>query len=99
MAVNIPLNQLDPASLISSPARPLGGVALTGTVTPSDTLDYGDAIYARWLYVGVTGNVSFVRWDGVTQVLANLAAGVFHPICSKRVNSTGTTATNMVWGN
>lgn len=98
MAIPILTNLLDPGSLLESPARPLTGVVKTGTVTPSDTAQYGTGIYARWLYVGVTGNITYVNWDGTTTLLSNIAAGVWHPICSISVMATGTTATSLVWG-
>lgn len=54
--------------------------------------------FARWLYVGSTGNITYVQWDGTTQTLVGIAGGVWHPISSIQVNSSGTTATNLVWG-
>jgi len=58
----------------------------------------GSVEFARWLYVGVTGNVSYRKWDGTDQTLIGLAAGVWHPIFSIMVNSAATTATSLVWG-
>lgn len=89
----ISLEKLDPLAF-TGPTRTLGGVARTGDVTVDEP--FGE--YARWLYLGVTGNVSYVKWDGTTQVLTALANGVWHPICCIQINSSGTTATNMVWG-
>jgi len=89
--LNVP--PLDPY-LFTGPSRLVAGVARTGDVT-SDTA-YGE--YARWLYVGTTGAVSYVKWDGTSQTLAALAAGVWHPIYSVMINSVGTTATGLVWG-
>lgn len=89
---------LDPYGF-TGPTRVMAGVARTGDVAldvPYGT--GGNAEFARWLYVGVAGNVSYVKWDGTTQVLVGLAAGVWHPIYSIVVNSTGTTATSIVWG-
>lgn len=89
---------LDP-NLFTGPARLMSGVGRTGDVV-LDT-PYGDTGVperARWLYVGTTGNVSYVKWDGTTQVLMNMLAGVWHPILSVMINTTGTTATNIVWG-
>ena len=83
----------------TGPTRMMAGVGRTGDVvldTPFGAT--GVPEFARWLYVGVTGNVSYVKWDGTTQVLVGLAAGVWHPIYSKMVNTTGTTATSLVWG-
>lgn len=94
--VNIPA--LDP-NAYTGPTRVMSGVARTGDVTV-DTMygANGSVEFARWLYIGVTGNVSFRKWDGTDQTLIGLAAGVWHPIYSIRVNSALTTATSLVWG-
>jgi hypothetical protein len=94
--VNVP--PLDP-NAYTGPTRVMAGVARTGLVT-LDTLygTNGSVEFARWLYVGVSGNVSYVKWDGTTQLLVQLASGVWHPIYSIQVNTVGTTATNLVWG-
>jgi hypothetical protein len=84
---------LDPYGF-TGPTRVMAGVARTANVT-LDT-SYGE--FARWLYVGVTGDVSYVKWDGTTQVLIGIAAGVWHPIYSLAINSVATTATGLVWG-
>jgi len=93
---NIPA--LDPYGF-TGPTRVMAGVARTGSVTLDTPYGAsGNAEFARWLYVGGTGNVSYIKWDGTTQVLVGLAAGVWHPIYSIVVNSSGTTATSLVWG-
>ena len=94
--VNVPA--LDP-NAYTGPTRVMAGVARTGTIT-LDTLygPNGSVEFARWLYVGVTGNVSYTKWDGTDQTLIGLAAGVWHPVFSIKVNTTLTTATNLVWG-
>jgi hypothetical protein len=89
---------LDP-SIFTGPTRVMAGVARTGSVTldtPYGTNGFSE--FARWLYVGVAGNVTYVKWDGTTQLLVGLAAGVWHPIYSIQVNSSGTNATSLVWG-
>jgi hypothetical protein len=88
---NIPA--LDPGNFTAQ-VRNMGGIGRTGTVT--DGVPYGE--FARWLYVGVTGNISYVKWDGTTQLLTNIVAGIWHPILSVMINSSGTTATGLVWG-
>lgn len=95
MALTIVTNigPLDPY-IFTGPTRVMAGVARTGDVT-ADTA-YGE--FARWLYVGVAGNVSYVKWDGTSQTLVGLAAGIWHPIYSIMINSAGTAATNLVWG-
>ena len=89
---------LDPNNF-TGPSRLLAGVARTGSVT-ADTYygPNGSVEFARWLYVGTSGNVTYVKWDGTTQLIKNLSAGVFHPILSIQVTSSGTTATDLVWG-
>src|SRR5665213_1268128 len=99
MAVQtVVLTPLDP-NLFTGPTRNLSGVAKT--VNPTLDTYYGTngtLEFMRWLYVGVTGNVSYIKWDGTTQVLVGLAAGVWHPIYSIQINSASTTATNIVVG-
>jgi len=89
---------LDP-NAYTGPTRVMSGVARTGTAT-SNTLygPNGSVEFARWLYVGVTGDVSYRKWDGTDQTLTGLAAGIWHPIFSIQVNGAGTTATGIVWG-
>lgn len=89
---------LDPNGF-TGPVRVMGGVGRSGSVT-LDT-PYGEdgrVEFARWLYVGTSGSISYVKWDGTTQVLAALAAGVWHPIFSIMVNTSGTSATGIAWG-
>lgn len=50
----------------------------------------------RGLYVGGAGNIAIVMRDGTTATLSSVPAGTFIPIRLKRINSTNTTATNMV---
>lgn len=92
------ITPLDP-NAYTGPTRVMSGVARTGNIVPD--IYYGPngtVEFARWLYVGVQGDVSYMRWDGTLQTLTGLAAGVWHPVFSIRVASSGTTATNMVWG-
>lgn len=84
---------LDPKGF-TGPVRVMSGVARTADVV----LDEQYLEFARWLYVGVSGNVTYVKWDGTTQLLVGLVAGIWHPIYSIQVNSAGTTATDLVWG-
>jgi len=84
---------LDPNNF-TGPVRLMSGLARMDDVT----LDTAYGEFARWLYVGVAGAVSIVKWDGTTQLIPQLAAGVFHPICSVMVNTVGTTATGIIWG-
>lgn len=94
--------RLDPESVNSSPARPLAGVVRSGQPTLDKPYvdDNGVIEVARWIYAGTSGNLSYTRFDDTVETLPNLAAGVWHPICSKQMNSSGTTidAENLRWG-
>jgi len=64
-------------------------------VTPSNSVDLTDV--TRALYVGGAGNVAVVMaGSGDTLVITGVPAGAFLPISVTRVNSTSTTATNIV---
>ena len=89
--INIP--KLDP-NLFTGPIRLTSGIVRMGDITLDSP--YGE--FARWLYLGTTGNVSIVKWDGTSQTLLGVSAGVWHPIYTLQVNSVGTTALDMVWG-
>lgn len=90
----VQVQPVDPQMTINNPVRSLAGPILSGNV--SLDADYG--VYSTWVYVGTTGNLTYVKWDGSTQLLINVAAGVWHPIHSVRMNSVGTTAGGLVWG-
>ena len=91
------LNTLDvhpiDANLKTGPSRIMSGPVRMRDVTVD--VPYGE--FATWLYVGVTGDVSLVEWDGTSITLVGLAAGVWHPIYSIMINSAGTTATDIAW--
>lgn len=92
---NLTIPKFDPNTSILTASRPVQGIVKARAVS----LDADFDEYARWLYVGVTGAISYVGWDGTTVVIPSLSAGVFHPIYAKRINTSGTTATNIFWGN
>lgn len=80
---------------ITSPAQNYAAV------TKSDTVNYLDSdgvtvILARGIYVGGAGDVVLVRADGTAVTFSSVPAGTVLPCVHKRVNSTNTTATNMV---
>lgn len=79
-------------NLFTGPTRAMSGPARY--ITPTLDTQYGEKM--QWVYIGVTGNLSFVAWDGTVVTLVGLAPGVFHPIKSLMINSTGTTATDIV---
>lgn len=78
----------------TGPTRTMAGVARF--FTPVLDTPYTEKM--RWLYVGVTGNISFIDWTGNTVTLVGLVAGVWHPIYTLQINSAGTTATSIVVG-
>ena len=65
----------------------------SATVTPSVVTDR-DAP-TTCLFICVSGDVSVEMVGGMTQVFANVPVGIL-PVQCTRVNSTGTTATNIV---
>jgi hypothetical protein len=63
-------------------------------VTPSDTVMLTNGT-CRALYVGVTGNITALMASGNVVLFSNVPVGVFQ-IQAQRINSTATTATNLV---
>lgn len=98
MTIPITINAFDPLNTTQSPSRALSGPVDSGAIV-YDT-DYGSNIYARWVYVGTSGDLSYQKFNGQSETLPNLAAGLWHPIPSIRINSTGTTiaANQLRWG-
>lgn len=64
-------------------------------VTPSDTLAIKGGP-ARSLYVGGAGDVVAINENNVAVTFVAVPAGTVLPIATKRVNSTDTTATDIV---
>lgn len=62
------------------------------SVTPSDTVSLTKV--SRALYVGGTGNLSLLMMDGTSLTLNSVPVGLY-ALRVERVNSTGTTATNV----
>jgi len=63
-------------------------------ITPSDATDF--TYSARGLYVGVGGTVVLATLANVAITFVNVASGQILPVACRRVNSTGTTATNII---
>lgn len=65
-------------------------------VTPSDTVDIRPGDVSDGLYVGTPGDgtLSVVMSDGKPLALVGVTAG-YHPLAVKRVNLTGTGASNI----
>ena len=76
-------------------------------VSTSDTVNFtgpggqisdgpsGDPL-CQAIYVGVGGNLVAVRDDDTAITFTGVVAGTIIPVQAKRINSTSTTATNMV---
>lgn len=63
-------------------------------VSPSDSVDLPGGM-SHGLYIGTAGAIVVVDALGNTVTLAALANG-WHPMCVRRVKSTGTLAMNIV---
>lgn len=63
-------------------------------VTKSDTVNLTRGP-CRALYIGVSGDVAVLAPDGTTATFLSVPIGVL-PVKALRVNSTGTTATNVI---
>lgn len=72
---------------VGNPAR------LAVAVTPSDVTNLSNP--TRALYIGGTGNLSVEMYGGGTAVFSSVPVGIL-PIQVTRVNSTNTTATNIL---
>lgn len=70
---------------------PAGNAA---AITPSDVTDMTD--WCRGIYVGVTGDVVVVTANDQVVTFKNAVQGSTLPVRAKRVNSTLTTATDLV---
>lgn len=80
---------------MSDKTRPVRAIA---AITKSDTVDitkWYDS-WPRGIYVGTGGDVAIVTPDGVAVTHKNVASGSYLPIEHRRVNSTNTTASDMV---
>jgi hypothetical protein len=66
----------------------------SNAVTPSDTVNFTRV--CRALYVGSGGNLAVVEGDASVTVFANVPTGYILPVRAIRINSTGTTASNIV---
>lgn len=63
-------------------------------VTPSDSVNL--TYFTRALYVGTGGNVVVVSPSGTAVTFSNVPDGAILPVKAMRVNSTNTTASNIV---
>ena len=63
-------------------------------ITPSDANNL--TVFSRAIYVGGAGNISVLTLEDHIVTFTGLLAGSILPVRVKRVNSTGTTATNLI---
>ena len=71
-----------------------GAASSYAAVTPNDSTDLAAA--CRALYVGTGGNVVAVRLDNTAVTFTGVPSGTILPVIARRVNSTSTTASNIV---
>jgi hypothetical protein len=64
------------------------------SVTPSDAVDLPGGLTGA-LWVGGAGDVAAVQQNNVVGVLTAVPAGSWLPLTVRRINATGTTATNI----
>jgi hypothetical protein len=63
-------------------------------ITPGDSVELTE--WTRGIYVGSGGDLKVTLAGGQVVVFQNLAGGIVHPICARRVWATGTTAADIV---
>lgn len=63
-------------------------------ITPSDSVNFNEN--CRAIYVGGDGDVALVTKGGQTVTFVGLVAGLILPVRASRVNSTNTTATDLI---
>lgn len=63
-------------------------------ITPSDTVNFTKPCWG--IYVGVTGDVVVVLASAAVLTFKAVPAGTVLQVMAKRVNSTSTTATNLL---
>ena len=63
-------------------------------ITPHDSTNF--SIETRGIYVGTTGDVVVVTNDGTAVTFSNVPAGLILPVRAIRVNSTDTSASDLV---
>lgn len=65
------------------------------TITPSDTTNFSKNT-SGGIYVGGAGDVVVILADGSTRTFSSAPAGAILPVVAVRVNSTNTTATDLI---
>lgn len=75
----------------------MGGAAYRSgaAITPHDSTDIAGGV-VNAIYVGGAGNLVVVDQTNVAYTLTGVLVGQVYPVVARRVNATGTTATNLV---
>ncbi len=70
-----------------------------GVLTPSDTGSSGAPTSSFFISFATAGTIAATLADGTAVTITNgaLVAGVVHPIAFRRIWSTGTGASGMMW--
>lgn len=64
-------------------------------ITPHDSSNFTND--ARGIYVGTGGNISILPVDGGSAVtFSNVPGGTVLPVMARRINATGTSASNLI---
>ena len=63
-------------------------------ITAHDSTNFSEGV-CRSIYVGTSGDISLLTKAGQSVTFSNVPVGVL-PVRAKRVNSTNTTASNMI---
>jgi len=64
------------------------------TITPNDVSELEEV--TRALYVGSSGDISLIMKSGQTIIFSGVSAGSILPIRVSHINSTNTTASNII---
>lgn len=75
--------------------RDTSGFVDSEAITPSDTVNFTKGV-SRAIWVGTGGNIVGVTASGTTTTLTNVPSGFMLTGQYTRINSTNTTASNLV---
>lgn len=82
--------------VVKAPANATAPAHTHAAVTPGDTAGANLSELPRGLYIGSAGDVVIVTDDDTAVTYVGVPAGTILPIAAKRVNSTNTTADDIV---
>jgi hypothetical protein len=78
-----------------NPVPVTSSAVLATAVTPHDTNDLAGGL-TKGIYIGGSGDLKVTFENGSSATFTALSAGVIHPIAAKKIQATGTTATNIL---